>query len=444
LEKIEVADSAVSTAEMSHMATTGDEVDSQDTSSSDIALEPNHYILSLKPKTAQHPFFGVGDKQGFTINGTEGKQLVFVRGQTYVLKINSNPMHDVYISADKMGWGAKVVEDGVMGNFSYEGDLVFAPNEKTPDIVYYQCQNHKAMGGRIFVVNEGESQDLSALIAKHGAVNEGVAGAGKKSASDDEVRKKLSYAGLVAMSKPAKRVKASGHAEANSLLAEAQKLLSDAKAKNQLGDNASAMMLIDEALRKMSLASQMVPSEGVVVEQRQRYEALLTAVNDQQETYQESYQRILSKQGADAVVEYDRAKVEELLGSAKSDAGGSNYNRAIDSLQEADRLITSALNEMMDSQTVTYELNIDTPEGEYKYEMDRYLGYAELIPVALEEKKPNQGQRMLFDGFVKKGEAMKGKAEEFAAEKKYPEAIRLVQEATKQVQRALRMIGIKQ
>ena len=66
------------------------------------------------------------------------------------------------------------------------------------------------------------------------------------------------------------------------------------------------------------------------------------------------------------------------------------------------------------SAVLKHELNIDTPEGEYQYEMNRYLGYVDLVPVAIEEKKPNKGQRMLFDGFVKKGDAMSGKAKQYA------------------------------
>lgn len=406
---------------------------------------PNHYVVTLVDKDATHPFYGIGDKQGFAINGVQGAELVMERGKTYFLEVKSSPMHDVYLSGDKLGWGALVIETGVKGNFIYEGEIEFTPDENTPDIIFYQCQNHKAMGGRIFIVNSGEGRDISKLIAKHGKLrDDDVSSAGRNDVSSDEVNKKLSYAKMVAMSKPAKRVKQSGHEQANDLLQEALGMLDQARIKQEAGDSREALALVDEALRKMSAASQMVPSDDVVGEQRQRYQDMLNTLNDNRKSHQAAAQRMQRSDGEASVVSYDKAEVEALVKKAENGAAGSKYSEAIASLQEADRLVTAALNEMLKSQTVVYQLNLDTPEGEYQYELDRYHGYVDLVPLALDDKQPNQSMKSLFDGYVSKGNESHAKALEFAAKGKYPEAIRLLQDATKDVQRGLRMLGVKE
>lgn len=405
-------------------------------------LPENTHVISLLKKTEKHPFFGVGDKTGFVLDGQEGLELVLERGKTYRFIIRSTPMHDVYISSDEMGWGAKVVEDGVEGNFTYEGELVITPNEKTPDILYYQCQNHKAMGARFFVVDQGDQRTVAELIEAHGVLNDGGAISVGSQVSDAEVKQKLSYASLVFMSKPAKRVLASDNAKAKELLEVSRGKLADARSLHEKGDNNAAMSLIDDALRNMSLASQMVPSEGRKEEQKQRYAEALDHLQQQRVSHAEAVER-MSSMGEESIA-YDEAAVESYKAAALGFVEKGEYGKALVSIQDADKLVTLAINEMLDSQTVKYELNLDTPEGEYEYEHNRYLGYAELIPVAIEEKKPSKGQLSLLEGFVNKGEAMSKKAEEMASENNYPDAIRLMQEATKQVRRALRMLGIKQ
>lgn len=407
-----------------------------------VNLAPNSHLISLKVKSEKHPFYGVGDSKGFIVDGVEGKELVLKRGERYHFQVNSTPMHDVYISTDEMGWGAKVVEEGVEGNFTFDGVMTFVPNENTPDIVFYQCQNHKAMGARFFIVDQNDTRTLADLVAEHGAL--GVAGSGRKKTdiSNSEVKQKLSYASLVAISKPAKRVRNSDNPEAKSLFESSQKKLTEARLLQKSGDNHGAMQLIDEALRNMSLASQMVPSESVKSEQEQRYHAAVKLLAQQEKSYKEASERLLLQGGS--VVEYNQDDVSAFKSSAKLHVNEKRYAAATSDIQQADRVVTTALNDMLDSQTIKYELNLDTPQGEYEYEHNRYLGYAELVPVAIEEKKPSKGQMMLLNGFVDKSKAMNAKGEAMAEEGNFPDAIRLMQEATKQVRRALRMLGVKQ
>lgn len=405
-------------------------------------LPENTHQISLLNKTAKHPFYGVGDKRGFIIDGEEGKELVLKRGITYTFLVNSSPMHDVYISSDEMGWGAKIVKNGVDGNFTYDGKITITANESTPDVVYYQCQNHKAMGARFFIVDSNDARDVKGLVAQYGVLNEGGANVKLKQFSRKEVNQKLSYASLVGMSKSAKRVRISDNDQAKSLLLSSKSKLSKAKELLSSGNNNAAMALIDAALRDMSSASKMVPSDGLKNEQKKRYTDSLGHLHQQQDAHAKAVSRMQSID--EEIVLFDLGKVEALKLDAKAFFGKGTYPAAVAKVLEADKLVTTAINQMLDSQTVKYELNLDTPEGEYKYEHNRYLGYAELVPVAIEEKKPSAGQLMLLNNFFKKAEAMKLKGEQAVEKGNYPDGIRLMQEATKQVRKSLRMLGVKQ
>ncbi len=404
-------------------------------------LPANTHVISLQKKTKKHPFYGIGDPIGFILDGKEGKELVLKRGNTYTFIVKSTPMHDVYVSSDEMGWGAKVVEEGIEGNFIYDGRLVITPSETTPSILFYQCQNHKAMGARLFVVDQEDTRTLAQLQAEYGKLIGG-GKSGHQEVSGADVKQKLSYAKMVVMSKPAKRVQASNNEEAKALFAAAQNMLAQAGDLVQQGDNAAAMALIDDALRGISQASQLVPSEGVKEEKKQRYLEMVNHLQQQESNHKDVVERVAS-QGQD-IVDYDKASVESLRADAAMAAGNGNYDKAIRGITEADKLVTTAINQMLDSQTLEYELNIDTPEGEYQYEKNRYLGYAELVPIAKEEKKPSAGQLMLLENFVTKSQKMSEKAEQEAVAGNYPDAIRLMQEGTKQVRKALRMLGVKQ
>jgi hypothetical protein len=66
-------------------------------------------------------------------------------------------------------------------------------------------------------------------------------------------------------------------------------------------------------------------------------------------------------------------------------------------------MITAAIQKMLNSQTIVYDLNFETPQEEYEYELKRFGGYEELIPVAVEQKKSKRRDEKADDEFCRKG-----------------------------------------
>ena len=72
------------------------------------------------------------------------------------------------------------------------------------------------------------------------------------------------------------------------------------------------------------------------------------------------------------------------------------------------------------------------------------MGYEELIPVAVEQKKPKEGAKKLMETYWKKGQQMRDAAVQKAEAGEWNVAIAMLQDATKEVRRALRMVGVMQ
>ena len=262
--------------------------------------------------------------------------------------------------------------------------------------------------------------------------------------SEKELKQKISYAGMMFMSKSSKRVAASDNEQAKATLNDSKSKMEQAKQSLASGDLKGAQSLIDESMRMFNAASIMVPSEAVIAEQRKRYEEALNELEASRVTHKENFDRMVKKNGAASGVEYDVEQVDILVHEAGKLANDKDFESASATVDSANRMVNAAISEMLHDQTITYELNIDTPEGEWAYELNRYLGYEELIPVAIENKKPNKGQMFLINRNVDKGKEMAESARATANAGDYPKAIAMILDATKEVRKALRLMGVKQ
>lgn len=262
--------------------------------------------------------------------------------------------------------------------------------------------------------------------------------------SESDLQQKIQYAGVLFMSKASKRISASDNAEAKGLLEQSKQKMNEAKAGLSAGKLADAQLSIDESMRLFNTASRMVPSEEMQSEQKKRYEALLKEVADARASHKQNYDRMVAKKGASAGVKYDAKEVDRLLAEAKTAAAKSDFVKAVDSSTKASNLVNNAITQMLAGQEIRYELNIGTPEGEYNYEYDRYLGYDELVPVAIETRLPNEGQMMLINKNVETAKKMAAESQKKAKEGDYPTAIRMALDAQEKVRAALRIMGVNQ
>lgn len=260
-------------------------------------------------------------------------------------------------------------------------------------------------------------------------------------ASEKELKQQVSYVKMMMMGKSAKRIAGSGNAAAIAILDEIKTKVATAEQKLSAGDLDAAQQLLADSMKLFNTASNLVPSEDVLAQEKERYAKLTKDLETALSVYKRNYDRTL-KSGAGKGVVYDKDKVNQLAAEADKLAEQNKFAEGGKLLVSARDLIDAATSQMMHKQELVYELKLDTPQDEYKYEHDQYLGYAELIPVAIENKQPGKGQMLLVSRHEEKARQMADEADKKAQAGEYPVAIRMIKDATEEVRKALKIMGV--
>ena len=408
-----------------------------------VSAGPNRFVVTVGPKKSTHPAYGKGHAMGFLVDGVSGKELVIERGKVYTFEIVTNPKHDVYLSKKAVGWGGAPFAAGVEGAYTYKGEMTLKADKETPDQLFYACRNHPYMGGVIHVVDKGQKVDIKQQVAASkaagGAVSTKVA-----TVTQSKVKQKLMFAEMMLGAQGTKRVLASQNDEAKQLVADARKKLNEGREQSLAGALPEALALADQSLKMLSEASRLVPGDEEIAQQAESYKTMLVEIRDYQKSYRDNIKRMERTAGVADDVKLDEKKLAAELAQAKNLAEKKNYVRANKLLRQVQTTLTGALHKILDSKTIVYDLKFDTPSDEYEYELKRFTGYEELIPVAIEAKKPAPGAVKLMESFLSKARSRRDEAVAKADAGDYPMAIAMLLQATKTVRRALRMVGVSQ
>lgn len=410
-----------------------------------VSTDPNTFLVTSGNKDESHPFYGVGHAVGLAINGVQGQELVLVRGETYIFKVDTGVRHDFYLSTSQRGWGAATMTNGVKGNFTYKGIVRFQPGKDTPDMLYYQCRNHKNMGSMIHVINKGQEASVK-LGQAPAALGGGKKKAAKPSAfvSGSPVKQKIRFAEMFINRSPiTKRVEAGSNARAKSLLSEAREKLKIAQKAIDKGSDDAAMALVDGALQAMTEAGKLVPNQALMHEQKVKYAEKIHGIDTFKDSYRRNYKMMVKKKGKANVDQLDMAALDAKMAKASTLAGSDNFVEANRVLQEVQRTLTAALIRLLDDEVMSYELTFETKKEEFDYELSRYTSFAELVPIAIEQKHPPKQTVALMQRFVDKGEEIHKLALIEGKRKNYSEGIQMLQGATSHMQRALRIAGVR-
>lgn len=418
-------------------------------SAAEIPASPFVFVVTAAEKDTSHPFYGIGTKHGFVVNGIQGKPLVLVRGKTYTFKVDTGVQHDFYFSLTGVGWGGTAYTAGVEGQFIYKGVATLTPGAETPALIYYACRNHKNMGGKIYVVNPGEENlplaELEARIAKTATPAAGAAaGPAQTAVTRQQVDQKLQFADMyINQSDTAKRIKDSGNSEAVALLESSRGRFASAKEAYARAGYAESLALVDDALRLMSDAARVIPKESQLEGQRRRFDELMRGTRDYEAAYQRNYDALVAKKGKGSIESVDLNGVHLAMEQAQTLADDGQYPQAIAMLTETQTTLTTALTRLLDSESITYDLTFDSPKEQYEHELSRYHSYEELLPLAVEQKQPPKQSIDMMNQLVDRANEIRKLSEPEAAKGNYEEAILMLQGATDHLERALKLVGVR-
>lgn len=115
--------------------------------------------VTVAQKTSDHPWFGKGSPNGYSINGAQGPDLILVPGKSVLLSLDA-PGHPFYFTQSSAG-GPQDTEqalslpgyanDNERGEFRIKLPIDYAG----PEMFYYQCHAHPNMGGIVRVASTG-------------------------------------------------------------------------------------------------------------------------------------------------------------------------------------------------------------------------------------------------------------------------------------------------
>ena len=252
----------------------------------------------------------------------------------------------------------------------------------------------------------------------------------------DQVERRLqSVRTLIEGSSAARQIEASGNAEAQGQRNKARQLRRLAEEAFGAGDLRSASGLLDDASRQLFEGVRMLAGE------RDKTENLAAALA----TRMESARALLAAQKRISVEKpaagaADTAKrIEGLLNEAREHLAAQRLGQAQPLVDQAYLMAKASIGAMRGGDTLVRSLNFASKEEEYHYEVDRNDTHQMLLKVLVQKQAAEAGGGREF---VERAAALRRDADAAGKRGDYAAAIRLLEDATRELVRAIRGAGV--
>lgn len=252
-------------------------------------------------------------------------------------------------------------------------------------------------------------------------------------------RRLAAVATLLESSSAARQVEASGDPRALEKRARAREIYAQALQAYKSGELLKASQLLPEASVQMFEAVRLsAPDQVSGPKLRADYAARLDSVK----SLLAAYRRISAeKPGAGGGAETARA-MEKLMTEAERLAAAGEYAQARAPLDQAYLVAKAAISSMRSGDTLVRSLTFANREEEYHYEIDRNDTHRMLIHMLLEEKRKAAGMERMVGEFLERAAGLRAQAEAAFARGDPAGAIRLLEESTRELVRAIRGAGV--
>jgi len=243
---------------------------------------------------------------------------------------------------------------------------------------------------------------------------------------------------LIEHSSAARQIEASGDVLATEKRELARQQYRSAKEAFSKGDLANASQLLSKASLSMFAAVRVAAPEQVTSAKIQAdYNARLETVK----ALLSAHNRVAIEKSAPQGKETTKV-IEKLMAEANQLASNGQYREGRKTLDRAYLVAKTAIANLRGGDTLVRSLHFASKEEEYHYEIDRNDTHQMLIKVLLSDKRAEQGTDMMINSFVDKAKTLRTSAEEAAGRKDFEAAIKLLEESTGEVVKAIRNAGI--
>lgn len=241
---------------------------------------------------------------------------------------------------------------------------------------------------------------------------------------------------LLETSSAARQIEASKAPEALDRREKARETYKSAQAALAAGDLPKASQLLTEARAVFFDAVRLAAPEEVTAKKLENdYRMRLDSVN----ALLSAYKRVANEKGSAAQgVRETVIQIEGGIVEAAKLAQTGKYKEGRAELDRAYLVAKAGISSLRSGDTLVRSLNFASKEEEYHYEVDRNNTHQMLIEVLLSDKRPDG----MVLGFIAKAKELRAQAEAAANGKDYETGVRLLEESTTELVRAIRGSGI--
>ncbi len=253
-------------------------------------------------------------------------------------------------------------------------------------------------------------------------------------------RRVQSIATLIESSSAARQIESSGVNAARERRDNARLMHREAVAQLAAGDAAGAAKLLDLAAREMMNGVRLAKPEQVAGEKARRdFDARLESAR----ALLSAQQRITHEKSAGREAQDATRRIETDIAEAQRLAAADRYDEARPVLDRAYLSARVSIEAMRRGDTLVRSLNFASKREEYDYEIDRNDTHRMLISVIVADRKdPSGAMPAGMQGFVDRAAVLRTQAEGLARGGDHGGAIRVLEESTLELVRAIRAGGL--
>lgn len=246
---------------------------------------------------------------------------------------------------------------------------------------------------------------------------------------------------LLESSSAARQVESSKAPDALARREKARELYKQARTALNAGELTKASALLTEVRAVFFEAVRLAAPEEITAKKLEAdYRARLDSVN----ALLAAYKRVSTEKGSasktvsDTVAQIDRSTAE-----AARLAQASKFKEARAELDRAYLVAKVGISSLRSGDTLVRSLNFASKEEEFHYEIDRNDTHLMLVKVLVEEKRAtNPMLDQQVQGFLLKSRELRQSAESLAAKKDHLQAVKLLEESTAELVKAIRNAGV--
>jgi hypothetical protein len=223
-------------------------------------------------------------------------------------------------------------------------------------------------------------------------------------------------------------------------LAQSQNLLVQANSAISAARPDEAIDQLDEALRNLSKASSQLTADGSggIGTRKKQFDEH----NLQIESYRRTLQEMTNTPQTAAAARQLIIRIDAMTADGRKLFDSGRHEEANKRMAAAYKLAVEEISRLRDGQEVVMRLQFNSPREEFDYEQKRYYSNEILVGMLIREERATGEARKQVDAYLQGASTIKSEASAKANASDYATAIKDMEKANLQLNRALQMMGV--